>query len=181
MNWPIHARLHESLLLESSNLLDANSVPANYKAWLQVYHNNMPSNSICSYDCDPPLYYSALFGLAAELTEQIRHGTNVNVRGGQYGTPLQAAAAVGNSEIVSILLENNATLSAQNNMENNVLHMAVEHGHESIAISLLKADGDRTARNAQNQGENMPLHLAAKNCHPPVAELLMLKGADASI
>ena len=181
MNWPIHARLHGSLLPESSDLLDSDSVPANYKAWLQVYHGNMSSNNIHSYECDPPLHYCALFGLTEELTARIRRGADVNVRGARYGSPLQAAVAAGNAEIVSILLESNATLSNQSDTGNNELHTAAERGHESITILLLNADHDGAARNAQNRDGNTPLHLAVENCHSSVAEHLVLKGTDASI
>ena len=65
-----------------------------------------------------PIYYASLLGLEEAFPELLNTGQvgsttiNVNVQGGYYGNALQAASVQGHKEVVQILLDNEADISA---------------------------------------------------------------------
>lgn len=60
-----------------------------------------------------PFSFAAEHNLLNFLTTQIAHGTDVNLPGGEYGWPLQAAVVAGHLSIVRLLLDHGADIDAE--------------------------------------------------------------------
>ena len=85
-----------------------------------------------------PLYYASLCGLRSVVEYfVVAHPEQVNARGGFLDTPLQAASAKGHSEIVELLLNNNADLYLCNDEGAGPLHWASNYGHVEVVKTLL--------------------------------------------
>ncbi|KAJ9655410.1 hypothetical protein H2198_005714 [Neophaeococcomyces mojaviensis] len=74
----------------------------------------------------PLAYFLADQNLPNLLEASIATGININLRGGRYGSPLQAACVVGNLPIVKLLLRSGANVNAQGG----------EHRHALVAAIL---------------------------------------------
>ena len=182
-HWPYHARLHasldQSLIPKSLALLDCESQGQNFRAWIQVYHNESSffatANDYLTNGSDYPVYYSALFGLAGELQEQIHRGVDVNARGGKYGNALQAAALFGYKAVVQLLLEQKADVDAKTVDGSTALHRAAREGHEAAVRLLLEYKADIYAKTKDGWTS---LHEAAWQGHEAVVQLLLEHKAD---
>ena len=74
----------------------------------------------------------------------------------------------------SIVLENNATINAKNDLGSTPLHWAIGEGDIAIVRLLLE---NNAAIDAKNNNDWTPLHVAAMNGHVDIARLLLEKNA----
>ncbi|EKV57225.1 ankyrin repeat-containing protein [Brachyspira hampsonii 30446] len=92
-------------------------------------------------------------------------------------TPLILASYIGDTNIVSALLENNADIKARDNVDGSMaIHMASANGNNDVIMMLLAKDSS-TINDVDNRG-NTPLHWAAMKDKPETIKLLMDNGAD---
>ncbi|PVH75426.1 ankyrin, partial [Cadophora sp. DSE1049] len=129
-------------------------------------------------------------------------GANVNIQGGYYGTPLQAAAYQGHKEVVSLLV-GAAADPQQSGFSKDAIHAAAEGGRHHIIELLLALDyvpytvdlfveacvGGHEAIVKAGVKQRIPpsvvdskgrpaLHFAAIHGSAAVVELLLRSGAD---
>mmetsp|Transcript_35081 Transcript_35081/g.79858 ORF Transcript_35081/g.79858 Transcript_35081/m.79858 type:complete len:161 (+) Transcript_35081:70-552(+) len=106
-----------------------------------------------------------------EVNRLIGNGADVHEEDEDGDTPLHFAAGNGLSEVVHLLLEMRADITARNKNNNGMtpLHLAAEYDHLEVARALLDARADITAKN--NDGET-PLDMATEKCHGAVVALL---------
>lgn len=89
---------------------------------------------------------------------------------------LQEAEAIGDINLVRILLENGTDVDYLDDVSlQTALHRAAENGHKSIAELLLAEGADIDAKSSNR---NTPLHYAVDKGHKEIAGLLIAKGAD---
>ena len=84
------------------------------------------------------LYISARYGHADTLRFLLQHGAKVDVAGGFFGNPLQAAAFHGHQDVVRILVEEKADVFAPGKFTS-ALDAALTGGNEQIIMILLEA------------------------------------------
>ena len=78
----------------------------------------------------------AMRGYSAIMTMLIQHEIDVNLKGGLYGTPLQAAAYKGHLEVFQMLIRSGASVFATGRFTN-AFYAAVEGGHDNLVDVLL--------------------------------------------
>ncbi|XXH02274.1 hypothetical protein Hte_008643 [Hypoxylon texense] len=104
----------------------------------------------------------------------LSHGANIEVKDQIGRTPLLWAATNGNIDLVRILLENRADITATNNRGRTALHLVAESNHrdqhEEMVRLLLSYGADSCA---VSDGGWMPLHNAAQSGYAPVVALLL--------
>ncbi|KAJ7445338.1 ankyrin repeat-containing domain protein [Mycena latifolia] len=105
----------------------------------------------------------------------LEHGANVNIRGGNYGTALQAASSRGPIEIVRLLLEKGADVNVQGGSYDNALQAASEGGNPDIVRVLLEGGANVNAKAGYHGNA---LHAACEYRHTEIARLLLEHGAD---
>jgi ankyrin repeat protein len=106
----------------------------------------------------------------------VENGAKVNVRGGYYGTALQAAAYEGNAEVVRYLVMNGANVNTEGGRYGTALQAAARCGHEVI-IKVLIQTGAKV--NAKGGRFGTALQAASRYGHTSVAECLI--DADANV
>lgn len=110
----------------------------------------------------------------------LSHGANIEVKDQIGRTPLLWAATNGNIDLVRILLENRADITATNNRGRTALHLVAESSHrdqhEEMVKLLLSYGADSCA---VSDGGWTPLHNAAQSGYAPVVALLL--DADAFV
>lgn len=92
-------------------------------------------------------------------------------------SPLSLAASLGRAELVRILLDAGAPLMVEGQLEP-TLHKGVRSGNVEIVRLLLDAEA-----NIDEQADfaEAPIHIAAEEGFHEIVELLLLRGADASL
>jgi hypothetical protein len=100
-------------------------------------------------------------------------GAEVNVQGGLYGNPLQAAAFGGYGEVVSILLKR-ADPNLQGGYYRSALQAATSGGHRWI-VALLLANGAKVNDEGSHHGD--ALQLASIDGDEKIVALLLEHGA----
>src|SRR5436190_15068709 len=77
-----------------------------------------------------PLYHASWFGLSRVVEDLLRMGTDPNIEDtiirGYYWSPLEAAVASGNAEVVKLLLEAGADVEPDEDSGRSILHLAAE-------------------------------------------------------
>lgn len=89
--------------------------------------------------------------------------------------PLGYAAGTGNTNMVGILLEANAPLDAQDQLERTALYLATVNEQEDVALQLISAGADVNLPDDQG---TTPLHLAAKYGMTTLVESLLTHEAE---
>ncbi|XP_060077187.1 uncharacterized protein LOC132556762 [Ylistrum balloti] len=89
--------------------------------------------------------------------------------------PIVMASALGNNEIVKVLIENGADVNIVIRGGETPLHHAAKEGHLEIVKTLL---GRKADLNAQDEKGERSLTLAAQNGHADVVKYLLKCGAD---
>ncbi|XP_069763431.1 caskin-1 isoform X11 [Narcine bancroftii] len=95
---------------------------------------------------------------------------NVNYQDLDGFSALHHAALNGNSELISLLIESQATVDIKDNKAMRPLHYAAWQGKAEPMKMLLKA---ASSVNSQSEEGQIPLHLAAQHGHYEVSEMLL--------
>ena len=70
------------------------------------------------------------------------HPRDVNARGGDHGTPLQAAVYKGHLDFVVLLLERGADMESRNRKDQTALYVASSRGYTAVVRSLIDRGAD---------------------------------------
>jgi serine/threonine-protein phosphatase 6 regulatory ankyrin repeat subunit C len=97
---------------------------------------------------------------------------DVNAANSQGWTSLMWASGEGLAEVVTVLLQRNANVSAVHSGGVSALGLAVYKGHESIALALIRAGADVN----MNSGGTTPLMVCGEKM-PAVKAALLAAGA----
>ena len=124
------------------------------------------------------LHYAAICGFHVTTKYLINeHSLDVNARGVyKESTPLHQASDKGHVEVVRVLLEHGADVTAQNEDNLTPLHRASRSGREEIVRVLLEHGADGAARDKKRM---TPLHWASARGHVEVAHILLERSGDA--
>ena len=127
---------------------------------------------------NPAIFDAAARGDTYVVLALLReHPEAVNARDarGEWGwTPLHYAVAANQTNMVELLLENQADVNARDTLGNEPLHRAALDDRWNIAV-LLVAHG--AAINARNDLGDTPFDYAVINGHPDLVRFLLGKGA----
>ncbi|RLN86126.1 hypothetical protein BBJ28_00005151, partial [Nothophytophthora sp. Chile5] len=104
--------------------------------------------------------------------------SDVDVTNKQNWTPLIAAAARGNIEIVRLLIEKNADVNRKRRGDMTALHLATERGHAEMVDLLLSHGADVDAKNWERL---TPLMMAATRGHEENVKLLLESNANVEL
>lgn len=121
------------------------------------------------------LYYAAHAGLTDSVRLLLAKGTDLNARGGRYGSALQAASCKGHRHVVALLLENGADVNLCGGDYGYALQGACCFGHEACAEILLDHGANVNARGGEH---TTALHAAAFNGHDALVAYLVQNGAE---
>ncbi|XP_034755866.1 ankyrin repeat domain-containing protein 6b isoform X2 [Etheostoma cragini] len=89
-------------------------------------------------------------------------------------TALQRAAVVGNSDVISALIQEGCALDRQDKEGNTALHEVSWHGFSQSVKVLVKAGANV---HAKNKAGHTALHLACQNGHAQSSRILLLGGS----
>ncbi|KAH7192809.1 ankyrin repeat-containing domain protein [Fusarium flagelliforme] len=84
------------------------------------------------------LYLAARWGQIKVVAALVEKGVDVNVTGGQYNTPLLAAAVNGYPEITKLFVEHGAE-STPGDGFSSPLHAAIAHDHDAVIETLIRS------------------------------------------
>ncbi|NXG46894.1 ANKE1 protein, partial [Psilopogon haemacephalus] len=119
--------------------------------------------------------YLVRAGDILSLQKAFEEGVPVDIKDKYYKTPLIAACASGNREVLHYLLEKGADVNATDNFMWTPLHHACYNGHLDIAEVLVKAGA---AVDAPAAGNATPLMRAIESCRLDIVYFLISAGAD---
>uniref|UniRef100_A0A671L9H1 Ankyrin repeat and sterile alpha motif domain containing 1A n=1 Tax=Sinocyclocheilus anshuiensis TaxID=1608454 RepID=A0A671L9H1_9TELE len=108
----------------------------------------------------------------------IWRGPNVNCVDSTGYTPLHHAALNGHSEVVEVLLRNEALTNIADNKGCYPLHLAAWKGDQRIVKLLIHQGPSHPKLNEQNNDNETPLHCAAQYGHTQVVQLLLEELTD---
>lgn len=91
-------------------------------------------------------------------------------------TPLMAASFHGHPDVVRVLLDNGASISAVDNEGYTALLFSAQFGHLAVTKMLMKAGSDPST--AESRDENTPLHLASFGGHSTFVKMFIEAGVD---
>ena len=128
-----------------------------------------------------PLFYASLWGLVPTMEFLImERQAPIDKVGGLYGSPLQAASAMGSTAAVRLLLQHNADVNIGGGRWNSPLQAAAANESSDIVELLLLHDANVSAKGGE---WNSPLIAAASlpgPSRPAEAITTLLLGAGAS-
>ncbi|NWI62721.1 ANKE1 protein, partial [Todus mexicanus] len=122
--------------------------------------------------------YLVKAGDVLSLQKAFDEGVPVDIKDKYYKTPLMAACASGNIDVVQYLLEKGADVNATDNFLWTPLHHACYNGHLDIAELIVKAGA---AVDAPAIGKATPLMRAVEICRLDMVYFLISAGADIQI
>jgi hypothetical protein len=116
-------------------------------------------------------------GDSEEVTRLVRGGAQINVIDEEYTGygPLHCAAALGNTNMIRVLLGLGAALNSSDFQGCTPLHHAARHGQCDSVRMLVEAGADVMAL---DNSERPPLHVCAGRGHTDTVKLLISYGAD---
>lgn len=136
------------------------------------------------YEVASPLYYASLLCLCNIIERMIKIGTDMDAKGGYYGTALQAASKFRHSEVVKLLLKAGADVNIQGGYYGTALQAASGFGpapvfrRSELVQLLLEAGADA---NIQGGYYGTALQAASAWGYSEVVKLLLEAGADVNI
>ncbi|CAH1110875.1 unnamed protein product [Psylliodes chrysocephalus] len=123
-----------------------------------------------------PLFFAVQSSAAECVKELLENNANPNTYQIFTETPLHVAAALGNPEIIKLLLQYGAAVNVQcGTSKQTPLHLAAEDGDLDCVNMLLNAGAQIGSKNNKKQ---TALHLAALSQSSETVGLLLRKGAD---
>ena len=123
-----------------------------------------------------PLHYAAVCGLQVIAKSLVVEHGHVDSRDFYDDlTPLHVASSYGYIEVVRILVEQGADMTAQDNHQRTPLHAASGEGRVDVARFLVEHGADATALDMQGW---IPLHWASLCGHVEVARFFIEHGVD---
>jgi hypothetical protein len=157
---------------------------SNYQQWLN-YHRKWVKPSVWTIrdtfwrrvdywqrGADNILFLVCVFGLSRMFTS-VFESTGHDLKA-DLGSLLLISSDLGDLNIVSLLIDNGADVSATDEYGQTPLHLA---SNEGVAQLLIDRGADVSATNEYGW---TPLHLASRGGHEGVARLLIDRGADFS-
>ena len=106
----------------------------------------------------------------------------INAQNNKGNTALMLACIRGHTDIVKLILYQNADRSLKNNCDNNILQIASENGNIEIVTFLLQYQYTLTVLlNEVNKNGDSPLMLACNNGYIELTNLLLNAGANKNI
>ena len=139
--WVDHAKV-EGVSLGIRDLMERLFYPDApcFATWVWIYDVDRKVSMAMARPTQPeakPLYYAALCGFRSLLEHLIiTHQVDVNARGGDHGTALNAALARGELKIAWFLLQNGANVKIKDRGGISSLNKAVEVLHRDVADLL---------------------------------------------
>ncbi|KAK4864233.1 hypothetical protein LT330_010026 [Penicillium expansum] len=122
------------------------------------------------------LFEAVLIGDAWKVEHLLSNQCNTSIADNSGMTVLHWAALRGDNKVVSLLLQNDTSLTARTDHHGRVaMHCAAENGHLE-AVKLIGSTGIK----ASDSIGRTALHWAAENGHLDVVTFLLKKGANAS-
>ncbi|ROI69406.1 Ankyrin-3 [Anabarilius grahami] len=125
---------------------------------------------------ETPLHYSARVGNTAVLQEMLSNvptnqlQTAINKHAKNGWSPLLLAAEQGHTEVVRVLLQNDARVDVFDEEGKAAIHLAAEQGHQDIVDILLS---HKAFVNAKTKLGLTPLHLSAQSGSAQLVRLLV--------
>lgn len=105
----------------------------------------------------------------------IESGADINLEDHYGETPLSVAVAVGNKEMLGVLLEHHVKIPVRGDKGREILHRAASHGLKEIVDVMMDRGSDISTKN--NDGGTL-LHSAASGGLAELAESLIEHGLD---
>lgn len=125
-----------------------------------------------------PILVASEFGHLSVVEYLVSCGCQINRPSGPNNwTPLTAAALSGNTELVSFLLSQGASVTAQTSEGTSALYAAALEGHTDVVQLLI--DFDASVDQPRHDGWT-PIMAAAQHNHVDLLRLLLANGADLS-
>lgn len=159
--------------------------PKAFRRWLSVYdvtiRGRRDSSTMRERQTSPPnpLYYAAVLGLEDAVRPLLTPETDINAKGGRYGTALIAAASQGHLAIVQLLLDSGANVDAGGgHIFFTALQASSYFGHKSIAELLLERGAQPDRR---REDDDTALELACEAGRVSIVELLIDGGSDVNL
>ena len=122
------------------------------------------------------LIQAAKDGSLADVSAALASGADINMKDERGLTPLIIGAALGQTEIVKLLLEKGADVNARDNRIGAMAIMvASDKGHVDIIKLLIENGADI---NAKDNNSSTPLMIAAEKGQVKAAKFLIENGAD---
>jgi ankyrin repeat protein len=173
--WTDHAPLAQTSEDTVRAIVRFLETQATFQRWVALYlPDRFPTpSSLCSLGSN--LYYACFFGLIFPARDLLSNGADVNLQGGYYGNPLQAASEKGHQEVVQLLLNKGASVNAPGGFYGNALQAASSRGYQKVVQLLLDKGADV---NAQGGHYGNALQAASEKGHQEVVRLLLKKGAS---
>jgi ankyrin repeat protein len=182
-HWDDHARFKNvaSHIQEGMELLFDPEKP-HFANWVRIYDMDNPFGLLQTHlpahltrTNATPLYYAALCGLPS-LTEHFiaERPMDVDARGGQYVTAIQAALYKRHLPIVRLLIEHGADVNSRDDAGSSLLHVAAQIGDPEAVRLLIDYAADLAAFDSAG---STPLHLASREGNNLVVALLINRGA----
>jgi hypothetical protein len=125
-----------------------------------------------------PLYIASSLGLYWPTKALLESGAAVNVKSGEYGNALQAAAGENQERIVQLLLDYGADVNMEGGTYGNALQVVSYLGHISIAKLLIDYGADINMRFYITKGFPTPLEQALAVWDKSMVQLLLDHGAN---
>ncbi|KAH0425280.1 serine carboxypeptidase, partial [Aureobasidium melanogenum] len=122
-----------------------------------------------------PLHRYSHAGHDGIVQKLLQKGAEVNARGGNYGTALQAASTQGHDKIVHMLLEHGADVNAQGGYYDTALQGACAEGHDEIVQMVLEHGAEVNARGGHY---GTALQAASTQGHDKIVQMLLEHDAD---
>lgn len=125
-----------------------------------------------------PLHLAAWYGKSSTTQLLLRiNEVDIEAKDSSQATPLMGAAHRGHPDIVQMLLDYNANMSAGDWEGDTALHGAVSAGRIGVVNILLRTHRSRELE-ARNVHEQTPLHRAAEKGMAEILQLLLQFGAN---
>ncbi|KAJ3755928.1 hypothetical protein EV360DRAFT_72446 [Lentinula raphanica] len=115
--------------------------------------------------------------------QQLKHGAEVNLQGGHFGTAITAAAFWGYQDVVEYLVQHGANINLQGGHFGTAITAAAYRGHQDIVEYLVQHGADINLQdiNLQSGDVGAALAAAASRGHQGIVEYFVQHSADINL